>query len=145
MFGMPMEVVTMLISTVGSAVLTLFAQAQEDRANQLQAAIQRFDKTEESVNNARQYQTKNASWIRRFLVVSFMAMAGFILLAPLLGEPTVVPIEKTSGFKWLFFDFTNTVTEYVTLEGVVTPEWLPHAIMSVVGMYFGRNMVARNG
>ena len=144
MFGMPLEVITMLVSTIGSALLTMRAQEQEDRANQLQAAITRHDKTEESVTSARQYQTKNASWIRLFLVVSFMAMAGFILLAPMLGQPTVVPIDKTTGFKLLFFDFTNTITEYITLEGIVTPPWLPHAIMSVVGMYFGRSMVARS-
>jgi uncharacterized membrane protein YfcA len=72
-----------------------------------------------------------------------MGMAGFILLAPLLGQNTTVPVEITSGFKFLFFDFTNTVTEYVELEGVVVPEWLSHAIMSVVGMYFGQSIVAR--
>jgi hypothetical protein len=57
--------------------------------------------------------------------------------------PTVVPVEVTSGFKFLFLDFTNTVTEYVTLEGMVTPEYLPHAIMSVVGFYFGNSMAKR--
>ena len=67
----------------------------------------------------------------------------FILIAPNLNLPTVVPVEVTSGFKFLFLDFTNTVTEWVTLEGMVTPEWLPHAIMSVVGMYFGQSLVSR--
>jgi len=143
MFGLPLEVITMLVSTIGGAVFKLMGQAQQDRAEQLSAAITRHDKSEESVASARGYQTKNASWIRRFLVVSFMAMAGFILLAPLLGQHTTVPVEITSGFKFLFFDFTNTVTEYITLDGVVVPDWLSHAIMAVVGMYFGQSMVAR--
>ena len=143
MFGLPMEVITLIISTLGGAFLKLFAQSQEDRANQLQAAIQRFDKSEESVNNARSFQTKNANWIRRFLVVSFMAMAGFILVAPLFGQSVTVPVEVTSGFKFFLFDFTNTVTEWKTLNGIVTPDWLSHAIMSVVGMYFGQSMVSR--
>ena len=143
MFGIPLEVITMLASLIGGAVLKLMAQAQQDRAEQLQAVITRHDKAEESIGNARGYQTANANWIRRFLVVSFMGMAGFILLAPLLGQNTTVPVEITSGFKFLFFDFTNTVTEYVELEGVVVPEWLSHAIMSVVGMYFGQSIVAR--
>jgi len=26
---------------------------------------------------------------------------------------------------------------------MVTPEWLPHAIMAVVGMYFGQSIVSR--
>jgi uncharacterized membrane protein YfcA len=72
-----------------------------------------------------------------------MGMAAFILTAPLLDLPTVVPVEVTTGFKFLFLDFTNTVTEWETLEGMVTPEWLPHAIMAVVGMYFGQSIVAR--
>ena len=143
MFGLPLEVITMLASTIGGAVFKLMGQAQQDRAEQLQAALTRHDKTEESRENARQYQNPNANWIRRFLVMSFMAMAGFILLAPILGQHTTVPVEITSGFKFLFFDFTNTVTEYITLEGIVVPEWLSHAIMAVVGMYFGQSMVSR--
>ncbi len=143
MFGLPLEVITMLASLIGGAALKLMAQAQQDRAEQLQAALTRFDKSEESVESARGYQNKNASWIRRFLVMCFMAMAGFILIAPLLGQHTVVPVEVTSGFKFLFFDFSNTVTEYITLEGVVVPDWLSHAIMSVVGMYFGQSIVTR--
>ena len=105
--------------------------------------MQQFSASEDSVAAARAYDTPNAQWIRRFLVVSFMGMAMFILIAPILNLPTVVPVEVTSGFKLLFFDFTSTVTEWRTLEGMVTPEWLPHAIMSVVGMYFGQSIVAR--
>jgi hypothetical protein len=66
-------------------------------------------------------------------------MAYFILFAPLFNLPTVVPIEVTTGL--LFWK--ETVTEYITLEGMVTPEWLPHAIMSVVGFYFGNSMAKR--
>tara|TARA_B110000908_G_C10119143_1_gene386782 strand:+ start:125 stop:559 length:435 start_codon:yes stop_codon:yes gene_type:complete len=143
MFGLPMEMITMILSVLGGAVMKMWSQAQSDKANQQTALIQRFSASEDSVSNARNYQNANAQWIRRFLVVSFMGMAMFILLAPLLNLPTVVPVEVTSGFKFLFLDFTSTVTEWITLEGMVTPEWLPHAIMSVVGMYFGQSIVAR--
>ena len=77
------------------------------------------------------------------LVVTFMAMAAFILLAPLFDRHTVVPVEVTSGFKFLFMDSTTTVTAYIQLEGVVTPEWLGHAIMAVVGLYFGQSISKR--
>jgi uncharacterized membrane protein YfcA len=143
MFGMPIEMITMIISVVGGAVMKMWSQSQADKAEQQKALIQQFSASEDSVNSARNYQTPNAQWIRRFLVVSFMGMAMFILIAPILNLPTVVPVEVTSGFKFLFLDFTTTVTEWVTLEGMVTPEWLPHAIMAVVGMYFGQSMVSR--
>lgn len=123
--------------------MKMWSQGQSDKADQQKALIQRFSASEDSVQSTRAYQNPNAQWIRRFLVVSFMGMACFILIAPVLGFDTVVPVEVTSGFKFLFLDFTNTVTEWQSLQGMVTPEWLPHAIMAVVGMYFGQSIVSR--
>ena len=143
MFGLPMEAITMIGSTLGGAGLKLFAQAQADKAEQQKQLLGRLTASEDSVQNARKYDTPNAQWIRRFLVVSFMSMAMFILIAPILGFKTVVPIDVTTGFSFLFFDFKDTVTQFVSLDGMVTPAWLPHAIMAVVGMYFGQSIVAR--
>tara|TARA_B110000902_G_scaffold147979_1_gene170611 strand:- start:179 stop:613 length:435 start_codon:yes stop_codon:yes gene_type:complete len=143
MFGLPIEVITMLLSVIGGAVMKMWSQSQADKAEQQQMLMSQFSAGQDSVNSARAYQNPNAQWIRRFLVVCFMGMAVFILLAPVLGLPTVVPVEVTSGFKILFFDFTNTITEWKSLEGMVTPEWLPHAIMAVVGMYFRQSIAAR--
>ena len=143
MFGLPIEALTMLLSVVGGAVMKMWSQGQSDKADQQKMLMAQFSAGQDSVESARAYQNPNAQWIRRFLVLSFMSMAMFILLAPVLGFPTVVPVEVTSGFKILFFDFTNVVTEWRSLEGMVTPVWLPHAIMAVVGMYFGQSIAAR--
>ena len=143
MFGLPMEAITMMGSTLGGAGMKMWSQSQADKAEQQKQLMTRFEASEGSVAAARAHQNPNAQWIRRFLVISFMSMAMFILLAPLLGFNTVVPVDVTTGFSILFLDFKNTVTEYVSLSGMVTPAWLPHAIMAVVGMYFGQSIVAR--
>lgn len=143
MFGLPMEVITLLLSVLGGAVMKMWSQSQKDKADQQKQLMSQFSASQDSLEAARAYDTPNAQWIRRFLVVCFMGMAGFILMAPIMGLPTVVPVEVTTGFKLLFLDFTNTATQWITLEGMVTPEWLPHGIMSVVGMYFGQSLVAR--
>ena len=143
MFGLPMEVVTLLLSVLGGAVMKMWSQSQKDKADQQKQLMSQFSASQDSLEAARAYDTPNAQWIRRFLVVCFMGMAGFILMAPIMGLPTVVPVEVTTGFKLLFLDFTNTATQWITLEGMVTPEWLPHGIMSVVGMYFGQSIVSR--
>ena len=143
MFGLPIEAITMILSVVGGAFMKMWSQSQADKAEQQKLLMEQFSAQEESVASARAHQNPNANWIRRFLVICFMGMAMFILLAPVLGFPTVVPVEITSGFKLLFLDFTNTVVEWKSLEGMVTPEWLPHAIMAVVGMYFGQSIVSR--
>ena len=143
MFGLPMEVITLLLSVLGGAVMKMWSQSQKDKADQQKQLMSQFSASQDSLEAARAYDTPNAQWIRRFLVVCFMGMAGFILMAPIMGLPTVVPVEVTTGFKLLFLDFTNTATQWITLEGMVTPEWLPHGIMSVVVMYFGQSIVSR--
>jgi len=144
MFGLPLEVITMLVSTVGGSIMKAWSQSSADKAEQQKALITRFDKSEKSVEMARAFVNPNANWIRRFLVISFMAMAGFILLAPaLFNTSTQIPVISTEGFKILFLDFTKDITTWVELEGIVTPDWLGHAILSVVGMYFGSSITSR--
>lgn len=100
--------------------------------------------TQETVNNARAYQNPNAAWIRRFIVVmALLGGLGIVFLAPFMNQVTNVPIEVTEGWKFLFFDFTNTATKYIQLEGFVTPEWLPVAIMNIIGFYFGSAAMQR--
>jgi|TARA_R100000544_G_C2204837_1_gene48719 hypothetical protein len=143
MFGIPMEVITMLGSTVGGAVMRIWSQSNADKADQWKMALEAGRENELSRSAAREWSTPHANWTRKFLVVSFMTMAMFIILAPLLGQTTQVPIISTEGFKLLFLDFTHEVTEYIQLEGIVTPEWLSHAIMAVVGLYFGASISSR--
>jgi len=138
-----MEVITMLGSTVGGAVMRIWSQANADKAEQWKMALEAGRENELSRSAAREWSTPHANWTRKFLVVSFMTMAMFIIAAPLLGQTTQVPIISTEGFKLLFLDFTKEVTEYIQLEGVVTPEWLSHAIMAVVGLYFGASISSR--
>jgi hypothetical protein len=142
-FGIPLEVVTMLGSTVGGAVMRIWSQSNADKAEQWKMALEAGRENELSRSAAREWSTPHANWTRKFLVVSFMAMAMFLILAPLLGQTSQVPVISTEGFKILFLDFTKEVTQYVELEGIVTPEWLSHAIMAVVGLYFGSSISSR--
>ena len=132
MFGLPMEVITMLISTVGGAYIRMRTDSQKDLADE------RLARTG-AMQAARSFQGPQVSWMRKFITMSFIGMAFIILLAPMFNLPTVVPVEVTTGI--LFWK--ETVTEYITLEGMVTPEYLPFTIMSIVGFYFGNSMAKR--
>lgn len=136
MFGLPMEVITMLLSTVGSAYMRLKADSNADLANE---RAHRKD----SVESARAVATPQAAYMRKFIVIAFLGMAYIILLAPIFNLPTVVPVEVDNVFRLLFFDFGKKYTEYVTLEGIVVPEYLPHSIMAITGFYFGTSIVKR--
>ena len=146
MFGLPVEAISMLGSTALGGVMKMWSQSQADKAEQHKMMLQANQQVQESVDSARAYQNPNAAWIRRFIVVTAMLSGiGIVFMAPLLNQVTNIPVEVTHGSKFLFgiFDNTHTVTEYLTLEGWVTPEWLPVAIMNIIGFYFGSAAMTR--
>jgi len=144
MFGLPMEAITMLGSTLLGGVMTMWGQAAKDKQDQFEMMMKRNGQIEEGVQNARQMQNPNAAWIRRFIVVtSMLGGLGIVFLAPILGHSTYVPVEVTEGFKFLFLDFSNTVTKYIEMQGFVTPDWLPFAITNIIGFYFGSAAMQR--
>jgi uncharacterized membrane protein YfcA len=144
MFGLPLEAITMLGSTILGGVMTMWGQAAKDRQDQFEMMMKRNGQIEEGVQNARQMQNPNAAWIRRFIVVvSLLGGLGIVYLAPILGHSTYVPVEVTEGFKFLFLDFSNTVTKYIEMQGFVTPDWLPFAITNILGYYFGSAAMQR--
>lgn len=144
MFGLPIEALSMLGSTAMGGMMKMWGQAQADKAEQHKMLLQKNTQIEKGVESARNMQNPNAAWIRRFIVVTAMLSGiGIVFLAPIMGLNTNVPIEVTEGFKFLFIDTTTTVTEYISLKGFVTPEWLPVAIMNIIGFYFGSAAMKR--
>lgn len=144
MFGLPIEALSMLGSTALGGVMKMWGQAQADKQMQFEMMMKQNKAVQETVDSARNYQNPNAAWIRRFIVVmALLGGLGIVFLAPLMNQATNVPIEVTEGWKFLFFDFTNTATKYIQLDGFVTPEWLPVAIMNIIGFYFGSAAMQR--
>ena len=146
MLGLPVEAISMLGSTALGGVMKMWSQSQADKAEQHKMMLQANQQVQEGIDSARAYQNPNAAWIRRFIVVTAMlAGIGIVFMAPLLNQVTNIPVEVTHGSKFLFgiFDSTHTVTEYLTLEGWVTPEWLPVSIMNIIGFYFGSAAMTR--
>ena len=144
MFGLPIEAVSMLGSTVLGGVMKMWGQASQDKADQFKMMMQQNRQIEEATQSARQMQNPYAAFTRRIIALAMVfGSLAIIFAAPLLGEATNVPVERTEGFKFLFLDFTNTVTEYVQLYGFVVPEYLEIVVLNIVGFYFGSAAMSR--
>ena len=143
MLGLPLEVLSMAGSTILGGAMKMMGQAQADKAESQRLLLERHTKAQESTDSARAYQNPSAAWIRRFIVIMLLCFVAFILIAPMLGFPTNVPQEVNEGWSFLFFDFVDTRIEWVTLEGIVTPDWLKFAILDIISFYFGTAAVAR--
>lgn len=144
MFGLPIEAVSMLGSTVLGGVMKMWGQAQADKAEQFKQMMARNDQIEQGVQNARKNTDSFAALTRRIIALTMVfGSLAIIFAAPIMGEATNVPIERTEGFKFLFLDFTNTVVEYVQLYGFVIPEYLPVVVLNITGFYFGSAAMQR--
>ena len=141
MFGFPIELITMLGSGLFSGLMTMWAQSQKAKAEQFDRLIGGL--TKQYDNQVTQLKADPGfSFTRR--VIAFIIVLGAMLaifLPSLVGVPTL--IELTSSSEGLFGLFSDTTTTYETVDAFVTPEWLKHAMLSIVGLYFGNSIVKK--
>lgn len=77
---------------------------------------------------------------RRIFVLSVVAMVFVYLMAPLFGVPISVPVEVQRGFNFLgIIDTTKTVTEYVTLNSMVSFNEIWVTFISAGSFYLGKS------
>jgi hypothetical protein len=144
MFGIPMEAISMLGSTILGGLMTMWGQSAKDKQDQFKMLLQQNKQIEDSIQSARENKDPFAAWTRRIIALTMIfGSLAIIFAAPLMETVTNVPIERQEGFKFLFFDFTRTVTEYVQLTGFVVPEYLPIVVLNIVGFYFGSAAMQR--
>ena len=141
MFGFPIELITMLGSGLFSGLMTMWAQSQKAKAEQFDRLIGGL--TKQYDNQIAQIKVDPGFSLTR-RVIAFIIVLGAMLaifLPSLVGVPTL--IELTSSSEGLFGLFTDTTTTYETVNAFVTPEWLKHAMLSIVGLYFGNSIVKK--
>ena len=144
MFGLPMEAISMIGSTVLGGVMTMWGQAAKDKQDQFKMMMQRNKQIEEGVQAARNNKDPFAAWTRRIIALTMIfGSLAIVFAAPLMESVTNVPVERQEGFKFLFIDTTKTVIEYVQLQGFVVPEWLHVVVLNIVGFYFGSAAMQR--
>jgi len=135
----PVELITMGVSALLGSATKLMAQSQAARREEHKMILARQQAYESSLASARKMDDGFAKATRRIIVLCLMGFIGWILLAPLFGMQPVVPVEVETGFRALFglIDTTHTTIEYQSYNGVVTPDWIRHAVLSIIAYYFG--------
>ena len=140
-FGLPIEVVTMLGSSLFSGVMTMWSQSTKDQMEfnklALQANQQQHKQQVEQIK-----VDKGFTWTRRFIALAITIGAlAMIFLPAILGSGTV--IELTNETKGLFGLFSDKEVVYETVKGFVVPDWFSSAFTAVVGLYFGNSIVKK--
>ena len=142
----PMELLSMLASTVLGGVLSIMSQRAKDKANEQKMLLQRASFQSEQFDKAREVQgpfTKNTRrWIALLCGVAIIVLPK---LAPFI-DPTmpifVGYVETVAQGFWIFGSDTD-MTQWKPLSGLVITPLDTHVVSSIIGLYFGGSLVRR--
>ena len=142
MFGLPLELITMLFSTILGGVMSIWGQSIKGRQAQNEMLMQRANFEAKQVNRARDAgkNDKHFAWTRRLIALS--AVFSIIVLPKLVAvwypEVTVYVgyTEVQGGFiNWLFGP--DEAIQWKMAKGFVITPLDTHIVSAIVGLYFG--------
>jgi hypothetical protein len=135
MFGLPLELITMLASTILGGVMSIWGQSNKNKAEHQKALVG-------AVSQAREHGKNDAhfAWTRRIIALS--AVFSIIVLPKVVAvwypEVSVVVgyTEVTGGLKeWIFG--TQESIQWRSAYGFVITPLDTHIVSAIVGLYFG--------
>jgi len=142
MFGLPLELITMLGSTILGGVMSIWGQSIKAKQAQQEMLMQRAEFNRSAVADARDAgkTDKHFAWTRRLIALS--AVFSIIVLPKIVAvwypEVTVFVgyTEATGGmFNWLFGP--EEAVKWKMAQGFVITPLDTHIVSAIVGLYFG--------
>ena len=122
MFGIPMELLSMAVSTVGGFYLK----------NSAQNAERLHEERMQNSQSRKDAENRSGVWIRRFIVLVMMSLLMFIVVAPAFLDVNTILIEDG----WFG-------TKQIVVEGVIYDDTIRLIIVSIIGYYFGTSSAQR--
>lgn len=143
MGGLPLELVTMLGSTVLGGVMSIWGQSIKAKEAQQKMLMERANFNMQAANTAREHGAKDShfAWTRRLIALS--SVFAIIVLPKLVAVwyPEVSVIVGYSEVQVRFLDFLfgtgPEVVKWKTAQGFVITPLDTHIVSAIVGLYFG--------
>jgi hypothetical protein len=141
--GIPLELVTMLGSSLLGGFMTLWSQNLKAKQEAFQRAIDGLAAQSKATDEARRYENKGFQLTRRIIALS--------AIGAVIVWPKVVPVfwpdmpvivgwtEWKPGFLFLIEGEEQTVWQ--TMKGLVITPLDTHLVSAITGLYFGASMV----
>jgi len=142
MFGLPLELITMLFSTLLGGVMSIWGMSIKSKQAQQSMRMQRAEFNRSAVSDARDAgkTDKHFAWTRRLIALS--AVFSIIVLPKLVAvwypmvDVYVGYTEVQGGFlNWLFGP--DEAIQWKSAKGFVITPLDTHIVSAIVGLYFG--------
>jgi hypothetical protein len=144
MLGLPLELVTMLGSTVLGGVMSIWGQSIKAKEAQQKMLMERANFNAQQVNTARDAGSKDKhfAWTRRLIALS--SVFAIIVLPKLVAVwyPDVAVYVgytevQSNFFSNLFGGGGKEVVKWQMAQGFVITPLDTHIVSAIVGLYFG--------
>jgi len=144
--GFPIELVSMLISTILGGVLSIMAQKTKDKAEEQKMLMQRAEFQSQQFDKAREVTDSFTKNTRRWIaLLCVMAIIVLPKLAPFIDPtlPIYVGYTETIQEGWWIFATDVDMTQWKPMSGLVITPLDTHVVSSIIGLYFGGSLVRR--
>ena len=142
--GLPVEMITMLGSSVLGGFMSIWGQSIKAKQDEQKMLLARADNQMKHINAARTYENKGFQWTRR--IIALTAVFSIILW------PKIVPVffdtsvwltwtEFSRGFLFLI-EKKEIVMDKEFFGEVITP-LDTHLMSAIIGLYFGGSLVKK--
>jgi len=135
MFGLPLELITMLFSTILGGVMSIWGQSNKNKAEHQKALVG-------AVSQAREHGKTDVhfAWTRRIIALS--AVFSIIVLPKLVAVwypevSVVVGYTEMHGGLWNWLFGTQEAIQWKSAYGFVITPLDTHIVSAIVGLYFG--------
>ena len=144
MFGLPVEMITMLGSSLLGGFMTIWGQSIKAKQEEQKMLLARGKFQMESIDKARRYENKGFQFTRRIIALT----AVFFIIV----WPKIVPVffdvsvfltwtEFSRGF--LFLIEQKEIILDKEFFGVVITPLDTHLMSAIIGLYFGGSLVKK--
>jgi hypothetical protein len=143
MFGLPLELITMLGSTVLGGVMSVWGQSIKAKQAQQKMLMERASFSAKQVAMARDAgkNDKHFAWTRRLIALSsvFAIIVLPKLVAVFYPEVSVIVgyTEIQAGFLDFIFGPGEEMVKWKYAQGFVITPLDTHIVSAIVGLYFG--------
>tara|TARA_A100001011_G_C13787026_1_gene625497 strand:+ start:61 stop:498 length:438 start_codon:yes stop_codon:yes gene_type:complete len=144
--GFPIELISMLVSTVLGGVLSIMAQKTKDKADEQKMLMQRAEFQSQQFDKAREVTDSFTKNTRRWIaLLCVMAIIVLPKLAPFIDPtlPIYVGYTETIQEGWWIFATDVDMTQWKPMSGLVITPLDTHVVSSIIGLYFGGSLVRR--
>ena len=141
----PMELISMLGSTILGGIMSIMAQKGQAEAERQKMLMQRAGFAAKQTDKARDVKDAHTKHTRRW--IALMCVFSIIvvpIVAPIFVDiPIYMGYTETVSEGWWIFASDYDVTKWQPMTGIVIGPLQSHTIFSIIGLYFGGSLTRK--